>query len=131
MVVVDNSIALAWAFPRQATSYTERLLDQTRAAQLHTAFIWPAEFANAVRALEQRGLLSEEQGIEMVGFGRTLGFSVASAPDLATLYAVSRQYRLTSQDASYLELAMRLSIPLATRDEELARAADSLGLLMA
>jgi len=128
--VVDNSIALAWAFPRQTTAYTERLLDQTRGARLHTAFIWPAEFANAVRTLEKRGLLTEALGTEMIGFARTLGLAVAPAPDLATLHAVSRQYRLTAYDAAYLELAMRLSIPLATRDEELANAAASLGLLL-
>lgn len=128
--VVDNSVALAWAFPRQATAYTESLLDQATGARLHTAFIWPAEFANAVRTLEKRGLLSEALGTEMIGFARTLGLAVAPAPDLAMLHALSRQYRLTAYDSAYLELAMRHSIPLATRDEDLARAAASLGLLL-
>jgi predicted nucleic acid-binding protein len=38
------------------------------------------------------------------------------------------QFRLTVYDASYLELAQRLRLPLATRDEELYAAGRALGV---
>lgn len=40
----------------------------------------------------------------------------------------SRQHALTAYDAAYLELARRLDLPLATRNEALARAAAQAGV---
>jgi predicted nucleic acid-binding protein len=37
---------------------------------------------------------------------------------------------LTGYDAAYLELAMRLGVPLATKDKALGRAAKRLGVLV-
>jgi len=48
------------------------------------------------------------------------------APDkLAILHPpfLAREHRLTSYDAAFLELAMRLHLPLATDDQALVRAA--------
>lgn len=41
---------------------------------------------------------------------------------------LARAERLTTYDAAYLELAMRLGMPLATKDEALAAAARRLGV---
>ena len=42
--------------------------------------------------------------------------------------ALARNERLTAYDAAYLELALRLGLPLATRDGALRRSADNLGV---
>lgn len=42
--------------------------------------------------------------------------------------ALARAHQLSSYDASYLELAMRLGLPLATLDKDLAKAATSVGV---
>ena len=39
---------------------------------------------------------------------------------------LAREQRLTTYDASYLELAMRLGLPLASKDTALIRAATAL-----
>jgi predicted nucleic acid-binding protein len=41
---------------------------------------------------------------------------------------LARAERLTAYDAAYLELAMRLGTPLASKDAELCDAADRLGV---
>jgi predicted nucleic acid-binding protein len=41
---------------------------------------------------------------------------------------LARSSGLTSYDASYLELAMRLGLPLATLDKDLANASTSVGV---
>lgn len=128
--VVDNAIAIAWAYPRQATEYTERLLDSASLGLLHTAFIWPAEYANAASTLVNRGVLSEELGSEMMALGNDFGLIVNPAPSPAELYAIARQHGLTAYDAAYLELAIRLNLPLATRDSDLAKAAKKLNLYL-
>jgi predicted nucleic acid-binding protein len=41
---------------------------------------------------------------------------------------LARAEHLTAYDAAYLELAMRLGVPLATKDQELGEAAERLGV---
>ena len=47
---------------------------------------------------------------------------------LREILALARSEGLTTYDASYLELAMRRGLPLATKDAALARAAKRLGV---
>jgi predicted nucleic acid-binding protein len=50
---------------------------------------------------------------------------VAIAARIATKRLVEHQHRLTTYDAAYLELAIRRSLPLASLDEDLRRAASA------
>jgi predicted nucleic acid-binding protein len=57
------------------------------------------------------------------------------SPDAATFpralvetLSLARRYRLSSYDASYLELALRLGLPLATLDIDLLKAARKAGV---
>jgi predicted nucleic acid-binding protein len=129
--VVDNSVAVARLYPGQATPYTERLLESSTGSTLHTAFIWPAEFANAASVMVKRVILTDDLGSEMIQMAETFGFMVDRTPaDLSRLYQISRRHGLSVYDAAYLELAMRLEIPLATRDTALAAASQSLDLYL-
>lgn len=130
--VVDNSVVVAWLYAGQANAYTERVLESSGTSTLHTSFIWPAEFANAATVMVKRGILTDELGTAMIQMTDTLGLLVDRTPvDLRALYQVSRRFGLSAYDASYLELAMRLKIPLATRDTALMKASQTLGLFVA
>jgi predicted nucleic acid-binding protein len=50
------------------------------------------------------------------------------SPDEAAVMALARKHRLTVYDASYLELALREGVPLATLDRSLAATATSEGM---
>ena len=61
--------------------------------------------------------------------------SVDIEVDAATFHHVltdtlqlARRYKLSAYDASYLELALRLGLPLATLDEDLQKAANKAGV---
>jgi len=45
-----------------------------------------------------------------------------------TTLALGRRHQLSSYDAAYLELAMRLGLPLATLDKHLRKAAHAEGI---
>jgi len=49
---------------------------------------------------------------------------------LNTVLDLARSEGLSAYDASYLELAMRRGVPLATKDEDLARAARHVGVTL-
>jgi len=51
-----------------------------------------------------------------------------SPPSPAALLHLAMRFGLTSYDAAYLELAMRLQLPIATRDHALADAAWAAGV---
>src|ERR1700719_445566 len=55
---------------------------------------------------------------------RTPNFALSSVLEL------SRRQQLSAYDASYLELAMRRGVPLATKDNDLARAANHMGVTL-
>jgi len=130
--VVDNSVVVAWLYAGQANAYTERVLESSGTSTLHTSFIWPVEFANAATVMVKRGILTDELGTAMIQMTDTFGLLVDRTPvDLRALYQVSRRYGLSAYDASYLELAMRLNISLATRDTALMKASQTLGLFVA
>jgi predicted nucleic acid-binding protein len=54
-------------------------------------------------------------------------FRVDHEPEEATVLKLARIYALTVYDASYLELALREAIPVATLDAKLAAAATAEG----
>jgi len=53
---------------------------------------------------------------------------VDRSPDETDVLTLARRHRLSVYDASYLELARRGDIALATLDKELAAAASSIGV---
>lgn len=52
-----------------------------------------------------------------------------SARTLHQTMSLAREHRLTAYDAAYLELAMRLGLPLATGDRSLRAAAERAGVV--
>jgi predicted nucleic acid-binding protein len=49
---------------------------------------------------------------------------------LTDVHRLAVAYRLTSYDASYLELALRKNLPLATLDDELIAASKACGVAL-
>ena len=96
--------------------------------------IWMLEVANGLLVAERRGRLtaadmSQAHGI-LAGLpikARDLSLDAALGPVLA----LARQENLSSYDASYLELAMREGVPLATVDDALRSAAGRVGVALA
>lgn len=122
--VLDASAAIACAMPDEAPPA------QIRRAVIAQAIVvpalWPFEVENVLWMLRRRGRLNEAA----YDLARTLieGLNVTIEPPDRLLIQTSVaelavQHQLTIYDASYLELARRLRLPLATLDGELRRAA--------
>ena len=129
--VVDNSIVVAWLIESQATPYTRRLSVRAKREALHAPGVWPLEFVNTLWAMQKRRLLRPGQADALVAKAARLAIVVDMEPvALPSMLGLVRNTMLSSYDASYLELATRRGLPLATRDASLARAARAAGVLL-
>jgi predicted nucleic acid-binding protein len=130
--VLDASVTLAWCFPEERAKYPDAVLDLlSRGAEAAAPAIWPFEVANALLAGERRQRMTVAQVTSMLSRITRLPISVDPVHTVHAfnqILPLARQSRLTQYDASYLELALRLSLPLATLDVQLQRAAKDAGL---
>ena len=120
---------MAWCFEDEATAATETVLDLLRDDRAVVPALWTLEVANVLLVAERRDRLTESQASHFLALLAQLPIDIdTTAVDAAALVAVGRRHMLSGYDASYLALAERLGVPLATCDERLAAAARTAGV---
>jgi predicted nucleic acid-binding protein len=123
-LVIDASIAAAWAFSEEHVS-AELAFDRVRTEDAFVPGLWWYEVRNVLVIGERRGRLTEQETTRFLRDISGLRISLDRTPDEAAVMALARRHRLTVYDAAYLELAQREALPLATLDGELATAAQA------
>ena len=124
--VLDASVTVAWCFDDESTLAAWRLLDRLRTAPGHVPALWELENGNILLGAVRRRRITQARTVEFLGILGDLDIRVD--PDLPgrafrDILPLARERKLTTYDATYLELAMRLGLPLATKDRALGRAA--------
>ncbi|MBI1818721.1 MAG: type II toxin-antitoxin system VapC family toxin [Nitrospirae bacterium] len=132
--VLDNSVAMRWFFgdgKPPELAYAGKVLDAMKNASALVPVTWGLEVANVISRAEAKGLVTEARSgvfLEMLE-GVDIEVDVATFSNaLSDTLQLARRYGLSAYDASYLELALREGIPLATLDEELQKAARKAGV---
>jgi predicted nucleic acid-binding protein len=129
VLVVDASIALTWCFEDEVTADTEAIGTRVDSEGAVVPHLWRLEIANALLLAERRGRLDRaklEQRLELLA-----ALPVSTDTDIhawADTLLLARAQRLTLYDATYLELAIRRNLELATLDRDLQRAARKMGI---
>jgi predicted nucleic acid-binding protein len=121
--VLDASVAACWAFEDETHAAADSALERIRFDEAVVPSLWWFEVRNILIVNERRGRIIERQTSAFLGFLTTLPVAIDRQPDEGNVMALSRRHRLTFYDASYLELAVRSGIALATLDAQLLRAA--------
>lgn len=129
-VVIDASVVGAWAFADERSAKSAPLL--TRVGQ-HGARVpahWPLEVLNLLLSAERRGRMARGERNEFLKMLGRLPIRVeaASIIEVERIVDLADAHKLTSYDAGYLELAFRMRLPLATKDEQLAEAGPRIGV---
>jgi predicted nucleic acid-binding protein len=123
--VVDNSVVMSWYFKDETNKYADTILEKLTDAIAVVPSIWPLEVVNVLIVAERQRRLSESDSIRFLTLLSQLPIVVEyERPEMMKeLLALARAYNLSSYNASYLYLAMRKGLPIATLDNKLIEAA--------
>ena len=124
-MVLDGSVTLAWCFKDERTPAIDDLLLRVAENGAVVPALWRLEVANGLLAGVRRGRLTAEiRDAFLADLGE---MRIATDPETdryawTTTQRLAERHGLTIYDASYLELAQRLSLPLASLDQALRKA---------
>jgi predicted nucleic acid-binding protein len=130
--VLDSSITLAWAFEDETDAYAEAVADSLTASEAVVTTLWPLEVGSALLVGERRQRTTEAKVTQFLRLLETLPIRSDEETTLRVwkdTLPLARRHNLSVYDATYLELAVRLGLPLASLDVSLKTAAAAVGVL--
>lgn len=131
MFVIDCSLTMAWLFEDEKTAFSEGLLDRLKKDRGVVPSLWLFEVLNVLIMGEKRQRISHSQTSHFLNVLNQLPIQIVEVNSVLqseSMLFLARAHHLTSYGASYLDLASRPGLPLASLDEQLIKAAQSLGV---
>ena len=130
--VLDSSLTMGWCFEDEASPETDEIQDWLVSdARAYVPTLWHLEIANVLWACERRKRITEADSVRFLAVLKVLNITTDHETGQhagQTTLGLARQHGLSVYDAAYLELAMRLGLPLASKDETLRTVAQAVGL---
>jgi predicted nucleic acid-binding protein len=132
-LVLDCSATLAWVFPDETSKAIQSVFERVVEQGALVPDLWRIEVANSLTMAFRSGRMTEEE--RTTSLLDLADLQIVADDETGTrvwsdTISLADRYRLTVYDATYLELALRLSLPLATLDSELRKAARSARVLL-
>ncbi len=124
--VIDNSVIMTWCFSDEASQYADLILDRFEVSDGFVPSIWPLEVCNVLLVAERKNRIGEADSARFIALLSELPIIVEQEPPermIMEIFALARKHKLSGYDASYLDLAMRKGLPIATLDKNLIAAA--------
>lgn len=130
-LVLDASLAVACMFEEEVTEANLGVFARVAREGAHVPSLWHLEVANAFQIAIRRG--RSDEGHSDRSLARLARLPIVVDDETETrawtvTLALARTERLTVYDAAYLELAIRLALPLASCDASLCDAARRRGV---
>jgi predicted nucleic acid-binding protein len=125
-LVLDGSATLAWIYPDETTDAILAVFDQVIHKGAFVPDLWRIEIANSLTQGMRRSRITAKDRSEAFSDLADMGILTDSQTGnhiWSDTLELADRHRLTIYDATYLELALRLALPLATLDDELREAA--------
>lgn len=117
--------------PDEKDDYSQSVLDAVADTHAFVPDLWRLEVANTLLVGERRKRSTRADTMAWLGFLSALPITVDAETRnhvFGKTLNLARDHNLSAYDAAYLELAMRLALPLATLDEKLKAAAADVGV---
>jgi predicted nucleic acid-binding protein len=126
--VLDASIVVCWAFADENHQIADLALERIRTDEARVPALWWFEIRNILIVNERRKRVTERDTAIFLRHLARLRVTVDRSPEEADVLTFARRHRLSVYDASYLELAARNNVSLATLDKQLGAAASDIGV---
>ncbi len=129
--VLDCSMAMSWCFSDERTDYSDRVLASLQVDEAIAPSLWILEVLNVLLVAERTKRLKEADSSRFLQLLSELPISEvaqSSENESRMILTLARQHNLSSYDASYLELAIREGVPMATQDRRLIKACRKSGV---
>lgn len=131
--VLDASVALAWCFNDEQTNNTKDLLLKLQTETAYIPQLWTLEVGNILIAAEKRKRINFADINLFLGLLGKLNIKIdqeTANRGFHEIVSLAYSQKLTTYDAAYLELAMRMGLPLASKDKQLCQVAKKMGTLI-
>ena len=127
--VLDNSVVCGWILETQASNYSAAIAKRLERERAVAPPLLRLETVNVLRTACKRQIIIASRAQELLAQLVRLPIEINSnSPEPALLLALALRYELSAYDATYLELALRMQLPIATQDAILAEAARIAGV---
>jgi predicted nucleic acid-binding protein len=129
--VLDCSVTMAWYFKDEADPYASAVCKSLGHCEAVVPALWPLEVANILVQGERHKRSSEADASKWLGYMQQLPIRVDPESPVrawSDILQVARRHGLSAYDAAYVEVALRLGLPLASLDDRLREAATSAGV---
>lgn len=126
--VLDASICAVWALTDESDPLADYVMARLAQEPAIVPALWWFEVRNVLIVSERRKRLTSDGSQEFLKF--LAGFPIWSdeEPDEDAIFGFARRHQLSFYDATYLEIAHRKGLPLATLDKALRMAAEAAGI---
>jgi predicted nucleic acid-binding protein len=134
--VLDASVTATWLLPDEHTDASRRLFAGVRSGnvELHAPDLWLVECGNIIVNAVRRKRTTAANALalwQVLDSVRTrCQLYQPEPPQVRAALALALERKLSLYDATYLWLALSLSLPLLTQDSLLARAAKAQGVVV-
>lgn len=132
-LVLDASVAIAAFVPEGHTAEAIGIMQRVAREGAVVPGLWPLEVGHVLLMLERRNVIDRSKRQQIIAEFAELPIRVdpeTAGHAFGATSTLAEQHGLTLYDASYLELAMRRVMPLATFDAALRRAAGATGIIL-
>jgi predicted nucleic acid-binding protein len=129
--IVDASLTLGWYLKDEDDrTYNLDVLAALKTNEALVPFLWTYEVANGLVMAHRRKRLAESDIGTILESLKALPITVdpADADKVMQLPVLALKHQLTAYDSAYIELALRLKLPIATKDAAMKRAMTSCGI---
>ena len=129
--VLDSSMTMAWLFRDESSSYTYSIRRSLKRYQAVVTMLWPYEVANVIYIGWKRQRCTSADIATWLRILSTFPIEVQPIQVkslMSELVNMAMRHQLTVYDASYLELAWRTGLPIASLDNRINEEAMKLGI---
>jgi predicted nucleic acid-binding protein len=126
--VIDASVTVVWGLGDEDDAIADLAWQRLTEEPARVPAIWWFEVRNVLLTNERRRRISAQDTATFLKGLSAMIIEIDHSPSEIATFALARLHRLTIYDASYLELALREALPLATLDKKLAAAAKREGV---